>query len=142
VTTAVQRLGELLKHALLGFGLGTACLLLTGASAFAQISTAQLSGRVTDQHGAILQGANVTATQVDTGYTRNVVTDASGSYLLSNLSPGPYRLQISFPGFRTHDQEGIVLHVAISDVINARLEVGVETTVTVVGARPLVDVQS
>ena len=74
-----------MKHALRGFGLGTACLLLTGASTFAQLSTAQLSGRVTDQLGAIVQGANVTAIQIDTGYTRKDLTDANGSYVLSNL---------------------------------------------------------
>ena len=87
-----------MKHALRGFGLGAACLLLTGASTFAQLSTAQLSGRVTDQHGAVVQGATVTAIQIDTGYTRNDLTDANGSYVLSNLPPGPYRLQISLRG--------------------------------------------
>jgi Carboxypeptidase regulatory-like domain len=132
-----------MKHALRGFGLGPACLLLTGASTFAQISTAQLSGRVTDQHGAIVQGANVTAIQIDTGYTRNDLTDANGSYLLSNLPPGPYRLQISLQGFSMYAQTGIVLHVATSQVIDAMLAVGVlEKTVTVDGAAPLVDVQS
>jgi hypothetical protein len=131
------------KHALRGFGLGTACLLLTGASTFAQISTAQLSGRVTDQHGAIVQGATVTAIQIDTGYARNVLTDANGSYVLSNLPPGPYRLQISLRGFATYVQTGIVLHVATSRVIDAMLAVGVlEKTVTVEGAGPLVDTQS
>jgi len=131
------------KHALCGFGLGAACLLLTGASTFAQVSTAQLSGQVTDQHGAIVPGATVTARQVDTGYARNDLTDANGSYVLSNLPPGPYRLQISLRGFRPHEQNGIVLHVATSKVIDAMLMVGdLGETVTVEGARPLVDVQS
>jgi hypothetical protein len=130
------------KPARRGFGLGTACLLLTGAATFAQVSTAQLSGRVTDQHGAIVQGASVTATQIDTGHARNDLTDANGSYVLSNLPPGPYRLQISLPGFQMHLQNGIVLHVATSNVIDAELLVGLETAVTVEGARPLIDVQS
>ena len=126
-----------------GFGLGIACLLLTGASAFAQISTAQLSGRVTDQNGAIVPGASVTATQTDTGQTRHGLTDATGTYVFSNLQPGPYQLQISLEGFRTHRQDGFVLHVATSNVIDAVLMVGgVEDTVTVDGAVPLVDVQS
>jgi hypothetical protein len=131
------------KRALRGFGLGTACLLLTSASTFAQVSTAQLSGRVTDQQRDIVQGANVTATQLDTGYARNDVTDANGSYVLSNLPPGPYRLQISLRGFRTYDQTGIVLYVATSQVIDAMLAVGgLEKTVTVEGTGPLVDTQS
>jgi hypothetical protein len=39
-----------------GFCLGTFCLRVTGATAFAQLSTAQLSGRVTDESGAVLPG--------------------------------------------------------------------------------------
>src|SRR5215207_8967627 len=113
-----------MKHALRGIGLGAACLLLTGASTFAQISTAQLGGRVTDQQGAIVQGASVTAIQIDTGYARNDLTDANGSYLLLDLPPGPYQLQISLRGFTTHVQKGIALHVAISKVIDAMLMVG------------------
>ena len=131
-----------MKHALRGFGLSTACLLLTGASTFAQISTAQLSGRVTDPHGAIVQGANVTAIQIDTGYPRNALTDANGLYLLSNLPPGPYQLQIALRGFTTYVQKGIVLHVASSNVIDAVLSVGALEKVTVEGAAPLVDVRS
>jgi hypothetical protein len=69
-----ERRSEVVKHALRGFGLGIACLLLTTASAFAQLSTAQLSGRVTDQHGDVVPGANVTAIQIDTGYTRTSAT--------------------------------------------------------------------
>ena len=80
---------------------------------------------MTDQHGAIVQGANVTAIQIDTGYARNDLTDANGSYVLSNLPPGPYRLQISLRGFRTYERNGIVLHVATSHVIDAELTVGV-----------------
>src|SRR5207253_1458024 len=41
-------------------------------------STAQISGAVKDQSGALLPGAEVAATQTDTGLTRNVVTDETG----------------------------------------------------------------
>src|SRR5688572_28138045 len=131
-----------MKHALRGLGLGTACLILTAASTFAQLSTAQLSGRVTDQHGQVVQGAAVTAIQIETGYTRDHLTDATGSYLLSNLPPGPYRLQISLQGFSPYVQHGIVLHVATAQVIHAMLTVGLEKTVTVEAPRPLVDTLS
>src|SRR5687768_6854923 len=91
---AVQRRREPVKRALRGVVLVAACLLLS-TSAFAQVSTAQLSGRVTDQHGNVLQVAAVTAIQIDTKYTRDDLTDANGLYLLSNLPPGPYKLQVS-----------------------------------------------
>src|SRR5258705_7009223 len=73
---------------------GTLVLLVLAIPAFGQISTAQLSGKVTDTSNAVLPGATVTVTQAETGAVRTVVTDADGSYLISNLSPGPYRLEV------------------------------------------------
>jgi len=57
-------------------------VLLSGASAWAQLSTAQLSGRVTDESGAVLPGATITVTQAGTGFTRADVTDGDGAYVL------------------------------------------------------------
>ena len=118
-------------------------LLLTSSAALAQLSTAQLSGRVADESGAVLPGVTVTATQTDTGFVRSDVTDGSGAYTLSNLPTGPYRLEASLQGFRTYVQTGIVLQVAGSPVVNVSLSVGsLEESVTVEGAAPLVDVKS
>jgi len=107
-------------------------LLLTSTIALAQLSTAQLSGRVTDESGAVLPGVTVTATQTDTGFVRSDVTDGSGAYILSNLPTGPYRLEAALQGFRTYVQTGIVLQVAGSPVVNVSLSVGnLEESVTV-----------
>src|SRR5262245_15372783 len=56
-------------------------------------ATAQIAGRVRDQSGAVLPGVEITVTQTDTGNTRNAVTNETGSYVLSNLPTGPYRLE-------------------------------------------------
>jgi Carboxypeptidase regulatory-like domain/TonB dependent receptor-like, beta-barrel len=118
-------------------------LLLSSTVTLAQLSTAQLSGRVTDESSAVLPGVTVTATQTDTGFVRSDVTDGSGAYILSNLPTGPYRLDVSLSGFRTYVQTGIVLQVAASPVVNVVLTVGrLEESVTVEGAAPLVDVKS
>ena len=117
-------------------------LLLASAPAWAQ-ATAQLSGTVRDGSGAVLPGVTVTATQTDTGFTRTVVTEGSGTYVMPNLPTGPYRLEVSLAGFRTYVQTGIVLQVAATPVINAVLPIGnLEETVSVEAAAPLVDVQS
>src|SRR5688572_9749601 len=113
------------------------------AAATAQISTAELNGRVTDSSGAVLPGVTVTATQTATGLARTAVTDENGAYLLSNLPTGPYRLEVALQGFRTYVQTGIVLQVGATPTINAALELGsLEETVTVEAAAPLVDVRS
>src|SRR5262245_23579290 len=85
-------------------------------------STAQISGRVTDQSGAVMPGVEVTVTQTETGTTRSAVTDETGNYALPNLPIGPYRLEAVLPGFRTYVQTGIVLQVSTNPVINAVLE--------------------
>src|SRR5437879_10333904 len=87
-------------------------------------STAQVSGTVKDQTGAVLPGVEVTATQTDTALKRTVLTDETGSYILPNLPVGPYRLEAVLPGFRTFTQTGIILQVDSNPVINAVLQVG------------------
>ena len=62
------------------------------AGAYGQ-STAQVSGGVKDQTGAVLPGTEVTMTQAETGLMRTTVTDETGSYSLPNLPIGPYRLE-------------------------------------------------
>ena len=121
---------------------GAAAFILSTAVAFAQ-ATAELNGRVTDESGAVLPGVTVTATQTDTGFTRSVVTDGNGTYVMPNLPTGPYRLEVMLQGFRTYVQTGIVLQVAATPTINAALAVGsLEETVSVEAAAPLVDVRS
>src|SRR5947199_7795397 len=87
-------------------------------------ATAQMSGTVRDQSGAVLPGVEITATQTETGIVRTTVTNETGSYVLSNLALGPYRLEAALTGFRTFVQTGIVLQVNGSPVINPVLEVG------------------
>src|SRR5439155_8518525 len=90
-------------------------------------STAQINGKVTDPSGAVLPGVEVTATQPDTGLERRVVSNETGSFTLTNLPAGAYRLEASLPGFRTYAQTGIVLQVGANPVINIVLEVGALT---------------
>ena len=118
-------------------------LLACATAASAQLSTAQLDGRVTDESGAVLPGVTVTVTQTDTGFTRTAVTDGDGSYLLPNLPTGPYRFEVSLQGFRSYTQTGIVLQVGGTPTINVALAIGtLEESVTVEAASPLVDVRS
>jgi hypothetical protein len=120
-----------------------ALAVLLATTAWAQLSTAQLSGRVTDESGAVLPGVTVTATQTDTGLMRTVTTDENGAYVLPNLPTGPYRLEAMLQGFRTYSQTGIVLQVAATPAINVVMAIGsLEETVSVEASAPLVDVQS
>src|SRR5437870_4862671 len=116
--------------------------LIACAGLWAQ-ATAEISGTVKDASGAVLPGVQITAIQTDTGISRTAVSNETGSYVLPNLAPGPYRLEASLPGFRTHVQMGIVLQVNGSPVINVVLEVGeVSEQVEVQANAALVDTRN
>src|ERR1041384_5730734 len=87
-------------------------------------ATAQIGGIVRDQSGAVLPGVEVTATQTQTSISRMTVTNETGSYVLTNLPLGPYRLEATLPGFRSFVQTGIVLQVNDNIAINVVLQVG------------------
>lgn len=105
--------------------LATAIALLLAAPGSAQ-STAvvQISGTVFDPGGSAVAGAQIKALQTDTGFTRTTTSGPDGGYLLSNLPIGPYRLEASSQGFKSYAQQGIVLQVNTSPVINVSLELG------------------
>jgi len=107
------------------------------------VSTAQIAGTVKDMTGAVLPGAEVTVTQTDTGVSRNAVSDETGSYTLPNLPIGPYKLEVTLPGFRTYVQTGIVLQVNSNPSIHVVLGIGqVTETVEVQASATMVETQS
>src|SRR5207237_4680356 len=99
-------------------------LMLAGGTAWAKATTAQISGTVKDQSGAVLPGVEISVTQTATGGKRSTVSNETGNYALPSLPVGPYVLDASLPGFRSYVQTGIVLQVDASPVINIVLQVG------------------
>ncbi len=88
------------------------------------VSTSQVSGTVQDSSGAAVPTANVTFRQIETGQVRSVLTGNDGTYLISNLPIGPYRMEVAREGFATFVQTGIVLNVNTNPTLNATLKVG------------------
>src|SRR5260370_2879781 len=102
-----------------------ALLLLAAPCLFGQAtSVVQISGVITDSNGGVIPNARIKARQTDTGLERSTVSEPDGSYTLSNLPVGPYRLEAAVDGFRTYVQTGIVLQVNTNPVINVTLQVG------------------
>src|SRR5205807_2990298 len=114
-----------------------------GSTSVRTQSTAQMSGTMRDATGAVLPGAEVTATQTETGVARKTISNETGAYVLPNLPIGPYKLEVGLPGFRTFVQTGIVLDVNSNPVINTTLEVGqVTEQVEVRAGAALVETQT
>ena len=106
------------------------CVLLTMLLTWnvaAQQITGSIRGTVSDPTGAVVQGATVTAKQVETGLARTATSDRSGNYLLVELPVGHYSLEVAAKGFQKYLQEGISLNVNDTATIPGRLVVGAET---------------
>jgi Carboxypeptidase regulatory-like domain len=91
--------------------------------ATAQVS-ATLSGMVTDQSGAAVPGAAVTARNLDTGLARSTVTDQTGRYQLSALPVGQYEIRVKKDGFAEGVRTGIRLVVGQDASADLSLRVG------------------
>jgi len=115
--------------------------LLICTSIFAQ--TSQIQGTVLDSTGSAVPGADVKATQTGTGAVRNATSAADGTYVLSNLPIGPYRLEVSKQGFTTYVQTGITLLVNTTPTVDVALKVGnVSEQVQVEANAALVETQA
>ena len=122
--------------------MGMMALLFTQGEALAQV-TALIAGTARDQTGAVLPGVEVTATHIDTGISRTVITNERGAYVLPNLPLGSHRLEASLPGFTTFVRSGITLVVNANVVIDPVMEVGqVAETVEVQANAALVETRS
>jgi hypothetical protein len=107
-------------------------LVLLGASMVLAQATAQITGSVKDPSGGVLPGASVTITQTDTGFKRDVITDADGTFSFPSIPIGPYQLEVMLQGFRTSTQTGIVLQVNSNIAIPVVMSLGeVAETITV-----------
>ena len=101
----------------------TLCLLVPFC-ATAQRTTASIAGTIMDSSGASLPKAEVVAVETATGTSTRNISDPQGSYVLSNLNPGQYKLQVQAPGFRSFTQDGILLTVGQAASINVTMIAG------------------
>lgn len=110
--------------------------------AHAQVYSASLTGVITDPSGAVVPNAHVTMTDVNKGFIYQASTNSVGIYRFPTLSPSPYRLTVTAPGFETYVQSGITLVVNQHATVNVRLRLGAtRTAVSVQGAAPLLSTQ-
>jgi hypothetical protein len=106
----------------------------------AQEITGSIRGTIFDPSGAGVPAAMVTATQVDTGLTRNVASGRDGTYLLVLLPVGHYRMEATAKGFQKFVQEGITLSVNEAANVPISLVVGSTTqSIRVTANAPLIE---
>jgi Carboxypeptidase regulatory-like domain/TonB dependent receptor len=102
--------------------------------------TATLRGTAYDPSGAVVSAASITATQIETGFSRAAATDAQGDFVLVELPVGHYRLEADAKGFQRFVREGIILEVNQAAFVAVRLALGTGTSQIEVSAdAPLIE---
>src|SRR5436309_8285480 len=84
----------------------------------------EVTGRVTDPSGAVIPGASVTLTNINTNAVRNVVTTEAGAYTFPSIPPGIYRLRTELPGFKAAASEPFEVQVQQVVRLDITLELG------------------
>ena len=106
-------------------------LSLCAVSTYAQFK-ASIEGTVMDPHGKAVPGAKVTATDQDTGVSRDTVASAEGFYRISELPPGKYTVTVEAAGFKVSTSKDVVVEAEQPRGFDVTLAVGsTQETVTV-----------
>jgi Carboxypeptidase regulatory-like domain len=133
--------------AILRIGVGVCLALLIGAATFAQ-TTGTIRGSVKDPSGAVVPGANITATLLGTATERTAASDKEGDFEIPELPVGHYSVTMEATGFKKFNLKDAEVSLGHVTLVNAALEVGeaaqtvtveseaaqVETTSTQLGA--------
>ena len=108
-------------------GLRFALLLLTAVAAFAQSDRGTITGTVSDPAGSVIAGASIEARNVNTGAVYPTASSNTGNYTIAQLPVGNYELTATSAGFKKFVRSGLVVEVAGTLRIDAKLEIGAST---------------
>ena len=119
----------------------TCLILFYCIPSFGQVIKGSISGTALDQQGAVVAGAQVKATNTETGVVLTTTTDNSGSFHFNLIPVGNYTIEISAQNFKTAVQSGILVAAGRDSGVGAiKLTVGeTSTTVEVTAEAPLVE---
>jgi len=105
-----------------------------------QITTGTIEGTVVDETGAVVSGAKVTITHIDTGTTRILSTDSGGRYTAPLLQVGRYEIAVQLAGFTTVKRTNIALTLGQTQTVDLTLKLAAfETVVEVTESASLIE---
>jgi len=146
IKIAIHRIGQCgaaLRTQLKTPALFLAALVLFTSAAFAQLTTADILGTVTDATGAVIPNATVVVTNLGTNETRTVVTSGSGDYTVSLLPVGHYSVSVKASGFQSTITKDLAVEAGDRARNDVHLQAGSQgTTIEVTASTPLLQADS
>ncbi len=128
-----------LKFLFFGAAIGLVICLVLGGAVNAQ--TSSVVGTITDASGGVVSGAKIVTINVQTGATREVLSNETGLYRVTNLVPSTYTVTVEKDGFKTSQVENLLLTVNQTSTVDITLEVGAVSTTTEVNGAELPPVE-
>ncbi len=113
---------------------GVAVLLLGSSGLHGQTNTGSITGVVKDASGASIQGVQISALEIETNTSAKAVSADNGTYTLSSLQPGVYRVTAEKPGFKSSSTENVRLSFSTVSTMDIVLTVGNATETVEVNA--------
>lgn len=113
--------------------------LVVGAVHAQQPGSAELSGRVVDEHGAALAGSKIKAADKASGLQREATSNGEGRFVVSGVTPGAYEVHATAEGFAETVLPSVTLSVGRSVAVTITMKVGTRREDVSVDAVPLVD---
>jgi hypothetical protein len=115
-------------------------LLTAPLPVWAQRTTGDIRGVITDDSGAVLPGVTVTLRGPAVQGTPTTVSNEQGVYRFPNLAPGVYEIEVELPGFANKKQTGIPVALGATQEVPVQMAVSTQQeTITVVAEAPVVD---
>jgi hypothetical protein len=106
------------------FSVWLSIFLLCSFALWSAEPTGKIAGNILDPSGAVVLGAKITVTNLDTGLTRDTLSNSDGGYLFPLLPAGRYSVTVESQGFRRFEQTGIVVGADQTATVPIRLEIG------------------
>jgi hypothetical protein len=121
-------------------GLGPALLVTCGACLLAQDPRGTISGLVIDSSNALVPGATVRATNMETGVVTSAVSNSQGAYAIPYLNPGASKVDATITGFKSWSRSGIELRMGDRMRLDVTLAPGdIKETVEVRAEAPVLE---
>jgi Carboxypeptidase regulatory-like domain/TonB dependent receptor len=116
--------------------------LLLAVPATAQVTTADVTGRVLDQNGAAVANVTITARNTATGQERTAQSDERGHYTIAELSPGTYDITAEAPNFSKAVLKGREINVGTTLTLNFDLKPGQITEIVNITTDSLLQIET
>src|SRR5262249_47194518 len=87
-----------------------------------QMSSGDIKGTVTDATNAVIPGARVTTTNMETGVARVTTTDAAGYFRFFVLPPANYELKVEATGFSVYTRRPVPVTIGQTVIVDAQVQ--------------------